>query len=225
MNEVITIENTEMQIKEYNGQRVVTFKDIDAVHNRKSGTARKRFNENKSHFIEFEDYFKVSPSVLRTALGVDMDKRQQNEVILITETGYLMLVKSFRDDLAWKVQRQLVNGYFKAMARQDQSRIPTKENTAYIPKVPLVQDWYDRNRGRIERFTRTLNVSKKELYHNILKRISERYDLEQAREIYKDEVGHYPIYAMDVVGYFPELGEAADDFLDRVQEKMIDKKF
>lgn len=29
MNEVITIENTEMQIREYNGQRVVTFKDID----------------------------------------------------------------------------------------------------------------------------------------------------------------------------------------------------
>lgn len=29
MNEVITIENTEMQIREYDGERVVTFKDID----------------------------------------------------------------------------------------------------------------------------------------------------------------------------------------------------
>lgn len=33
---------------------------------------------------------------------------QQNEVTLMTETGYLMLVKSFTDDLAWKVQRELV---------------------------------------------------------------------------------------------------------------------
>ena len=32
----------------------------------------------------------------------------------ITETGYLLLVKSFTDDLAWKVQRQLVSTYFKA---------------------------------------------------------------------------------------------------------------
>ena len=33
--------------------------------------------------------------------------------VLITEQGYLMLVKSFTDDLAWKVQRELVNGYFR----------------------------------------------------------------------------------------------------------------
>ena len=31
MSEIITIENTEMQIRECNGQRVVTFKDIDTV--------------------------------------------------------------------------------------------------------------------------------------------------------------------------------------------------
>ena len=32
---------------------------------------------------------------------------------LITESGYLMLVKSLQDDLAWKVQRELVNNYFR----------------------------------------------------------------------------------------------------------------
>lgn len=31
----------------------------------------------------------------------------------LTESGYLLLVKSFTDDLAWNVQRQLVNSYFK----------------------------------------------------------------------------------------------------------------
>lgn len=48
MNEVITIENTEMQIREYNGQRVVTFKDIDEVHQRPKGTAKRNFTRNKS---------------------------------------------------------------------------------------------------------------------------------------------------------------------------------
>lgn len=33
------IQGTEIQIKEYQGKRVVTLKDIDAVHQRKSGTA------------------------------------------------------------------------------------------------------------------------------------------------------------------------------------------
>lgn len=112
MNELQTINNTEILVKEFSGQRVVTFKEIDAVHGRPDGTARKRFNDNREHFIEGEDYFKITPSEFRTAIG-EMDARQQNDVTLITESGYLMLVKSFTDDLAWKVQRELVKGYFR----------------------------------------------------------------------------------------------------------------
>lgn len=56
MNDVITIENTEMQIRECKGQRVVTFKDIDMVHGNKAGTAKRNFTRNKKHFIENEDF-------------------------------------------------------------------------------------------------------------------------------------------------------------------------
>ena len=35
MAELVKIENTEMAIKEYNGMRVVTMKDIDRVHHKK----------------------------------------------------------------------------------------------------------------------------------------------------------------------------------------------
>lgn len=109
--QTVTINSTDISIKEYKGKRVVTLKEIDQCHGRPNGTARKRFNDNKTHFIEGVDYFKISPSVFRTAFGT-MDKRQQNDVTLLTESGYLMLVKSFTDDLAWDVQRQLVNSYF-----------------------------------------------------------------------------------------------------------------
>lgn len=47
MNELIKIGSQEIAVKEYQGQRVVTFKDIDMVHERPEGTARKRFNDNK----------------------------------------------------------------------------------------------------------------------------------------------------------------------------------
>lgn len=36
---VMEIQGTPIQIKEYAGQRVVTFKDVDTVHHRASGSA------------------------------------------------------------------------------------------------------------------------------------------------------------------------------------------
>lgn len=51
MNELIHIENTDISVKEYKGQRVVTFKDIDMVHGRPDGTARRNFNTNKRRLL------------------------------------------------------------------------------------------------------------------------------------------------------------------------------
>lgn len=109
----ITVGNHTLPIKEYNNVRVVTFKDIDIVHERPDGTARKRFNDNKKHFIEGEDYFKVCASEIRTRKIMSISNKTREDITLITESGYLMLVKSFTDDLAWKVQRELVNTYFR----------------------------------------------------------------------------------------------------------------
>ena len=115
VNEVM-INNIPVGIKEYQGQRVITLKDIDVVHNRPEGTARKRFNDNKKYFIEGEDYFKVCVSEIRTHKIMEISAKANEDVTFITESGYLMLVKSFTDDLAWNVQRQLVKGYFRARA-------------------------------------------------------------------------------------------------------------
>jgi len=72
MNDLQTVKvnETDISVKEYHGKRVVTFKDIDACHNRAEGTARKRFNDNKQHFIEGEDFFKVPYSeIIESPLG------------------------------------------------------------------------------------------------------------------------------------------------------------
>lgn len=112
--EKITINHIPLQVKEYNGQRVVTFKNIDAVHQRPNGTARKRSNDNRKHFIESEDYFVVKQADIQKSekrtLGFEVPNIR---LTLITETGYYMLVKSFTDDLSWAVQRELTNCYFR----------------------------------------------------------------------------------------------------------------
>lgn len=213
MNGVITIENTEMQIREYNGERVVTFKDIDMVHQRADGTASRNFRKNKKHFIEGVDYIRRNSSEAKR----EYDIIAPNGLTLVTESGYLLLVKSFTDDLSWKVQRQLVNAYFKV--REVQKEPYYKEPLAedFTPRVPIVSDWYERNKGRMYRLCRDSGNSRSYLYHCILNRLSERYDLEAAREIYKNEVGKYPEYPIDIVKYFPELEQDADRFLDRIE--------
>ena len=213
MNGVITIENTEMQIREYNGERVVTFKDIDMVHQRADGTASRNFRKNKKHFIEGVDYIRRNSSEAKR----EYDIIAPNGLTLVTESGYLLLVKSFTDDLSWKVQRQLVDVYFKV--REVQKEPYYKEPLAddFTPRVPIVSDWYERNKGRMYRLCRDSGNSRSYLYHCILTRLSERYDLDAAREIYKNEVGKYPDYPMDIVKYFPELEQDADKILDRIE--------
>lgn len=114
LNNLIRIGNADISVKEYGGQRVVTFKDIDAVHDRPDGTANKRFLDNKKRFIEGEDFFKVSNSEIRKSHIIPISDNDFTDKILITESGYLMLVKSFTDDIAWDIQRKLVNSYFRA---------------------------------------------------------------------------------------------------------------
>lgn len=112
MKELISINNREIEIKEFNNQRVVTFNDIDRVHERVEGTASRNFNRNKERFIKGIDYFHLTYEELRSTNFVERPNPQG--LTLLTESGYLMLVKSFTDNLAWEVQRKLVNNYFRA---------------------------------------------------------------------------------------------------------------
>lgn len=110
----ITIQNVELPVVEIEGQRVVTLSMVDKVHQRPEGTAGRNFREHRQRFIETEDYFQMSANEIRrnnpSAIPAAL---RRNDVILLTESGYLMLVKSFTDDLAWEVQRKLVSSYFR----------------------------------------------------------------------------------------------------------------
>ncbi len=108
----VPVQGIAVPVVEYKGQRVVTFAMIDAVHKRPEGTAKSRFWDNRSHFLHDEDFYLVDfaqKNVFRT-FGIEVPSRG---LTVLTESGYLMLVKSFTDDLAWDVQRALVKCYFR----------------------------------------------------------------------------------------------------------------
>lgn len=108
----LTIRDTRLPVVEFDGQRVVTLAMVDEVHGRPKGTASRNFQENRSRFIEGEDFYLVDFSKNNEFLkyGVQVPTRG---LTILTESGYLMITKSLTDDLAWDVQRQLVNSYFR----------------------------------------------------------------------------------------------------------------
>ncbi len=162
MNNLVTIGNTQFAAKTLDGKPVLTFRDIDTIHHRPEGSAKRNFNTNRQRFIEGEDFFKITPSEFRTAIG-DMDARQQNDITLVTESGYLMIVKSFTDDWAWEVQRRLVKTYFRAkelaaekpkpMSTNDLFELQLKINREYESKINALEERADSADRKISTIT------------------------------------------------------------------------
>ena len=113
---LVKINNNDVMVKEFQGQRVVTAWDIAKVHNREVKRINEIFKNNIDKFILKEDYFLLNPIEFSESFKTVQDFIPNNvkEIPLFTESGYLMLVKTFTDDLSWKVQRELVKGYFIA---------------------------------------------------------------------------------------------------------------
>lgn len=218
-NDLITIEGTALAVREYNGQRVVTFKDIDTVHQNKSGTAKRNFIRNKKHFIENEDFVIATRDLLKgdnlSLLNVDVPTRG---ITLLTESGYLLIAKSFSDDLSWQVQRSLVNGYFKA--KELATAVSTaliddglKYNTSGTP-LPKTKSWYDRNVEKMNWICSRLGWQQSTVIHKLLVRIGAEYDLSEADRIYQQETGREKRYMLDLVDYFPELADMATNWIN-----------
>lgn len=152
LNELQKIGNHEISVKTYNGQRVVTFKDIDMVHERPDGTARKRFSDNRDRFVECVDYFVVKPDDIRMSekrtTGISPEEVNNRGTALITETGYLMLVKSFTDDLAWDVQRKLVGSYFRAKQVVNENLSPQMQLLMQMVNTMAQKELADKERDR-----------------------------------------------------------------------------
>lgn len=112
---LITIADKEIELKEYNGERVVTSWDIADLHEKDVKVVNQHFNRNITNLIENEDYYIISKETFLKSHFVTLKNHAPNlkEVALFTESGYLLLVKGFTDERSWNIQRQLVKSYFK----------------------------------------------------------------------------------------------------------------
>lgn len=234
----VSICNRNIQIKEYNGHRVVTLKDVDTVHQRPTGTAKKNFQNNRKHLILNEDYFEITRKELREKFSPNSESLKGNPRLityLLTESGYLLLVKSFTDDLAWDVQRQLVNIYFTARDMV-QTTVNTYQDTNPDFSWTVIKDepmlfpkkgtWFTKNYKRMMNMCNELDINLSTLYAYIIRYVKHKYNLEMATEVYKAERPNVPFYIMNVICYFKNLEECATYYLDKLEEWLAvdDKK-
>lgn len=87
--------------------------------------------------------------------------------------------------------------------------IPMQSRTA----LPRRSDWYQENKDTLKFICESLDISHRELYHRLLQKLGETYDLTAANEIYRRERGFKPQYAIDIIGYFPELEKESNKLL------------
>jgi hypothetical protein len=107
--------NTTLPVLTWNKQTVITLAMVDDAHKRPDGTASRNFQKNRQYFIEGEDYFHLTHNEMALLNENRRVNKSSQGVIVFTLAGYMMLAKSLTDALAWQVQRELVNGYFKQL--------------------------------------------------------------------------------------------------------------
>lgn len=212
-----------LQIVEYEGVRVVTTKQIAEMYGTDSKVVSKNFNRNKDRYTEGKHYFLLQGQELKSFRQNDELPKNLNRLYLWTERGALLLAKSINTDVAWDAYERLVDFYFDVRTKfnppvecfpEEKPRIRYQTSTTPVPRNP---NWYARNRQRMYKICERAEVPVSTLYHHILLRIEEEFDLQAANEIYREELGHPPKYALDIVSYFPELARMADDYLDRLE--------
>ena len=118
------------------------------------------------------------------------------EIILFTESGYLMLVKTFDDELSWKIQRQLIKSYFKLVENIPQPLLEkvAKHDVEIEGIKHFVNEEWRINYGaqvsinklikdRVYLRAETTGADKKKLFKSIYSDIQRRFGIKSYRDI------------------------------------------
>lgn len=178
-NNLVKINEEEIIVKEYENQRVVTAWDIAKVHNREVREVNQQFNRNKEKLIEGEDYFSLTPIEFSKSQIVIQEfiPNSVKEIVLFTESGYLMLVKTFTDDLSWDIQRQLVKGYFKLKENNQKSLTLPQQLLAQAQYLVEIDNRVSVVEDKIDNEIRVDNGEQRKIQKAVGTRIYQRIDI------------------------------------------------
>ena len=111
MNELITINNYELPVRMYNGQRVVTFQDVATLYEVPVKNIQNNFYNNREWFKEGTDYFALKRDDLTQLDWVT--SKETPSLLVFTAHGFILLAKPIQTQNAWSVYVDIIDRYFQ----------------------------------------------------------------------------------------------------------------
>jgi hypothetical protein len=133
----------------YKGRPVITLRQMDELHGHSAGEAGHAFRRHRRKMALGKHYAIVKIADLKGVLSpletvnLTVSKGDKGgykgHIILLYRRGYLLLVKSFSDDLAWQVQEALVDAFERLEAGElVQATQPALLPPAWIQEIQQV---------------------------------------------------------------------------------------
>lgn len=116
MTQIITIQNTQLPVIEYQGQRVITTELLAQGYGAEVDSVRQNFKRNKNRFIEGKHYFQIEGeelAVLRVTYSHAQISSKVRYLTLWSERGASRHAKMLETDQAWEWYEALEDNYFR----------------------------------------------------------------------------------------------------------------
>ena len=164
---------------------------------------------------------KISPCSFWEEFTYKNENNQSYPCYLITKKGCEFIAHKMTGAKGTEFTARYINRFHEMEEHiKQQSSLPElkqNEPPKYLTtttKCPLANPFYSKHNEQIANICLATGITKKQFYYQILRYLSNKYDLKEAERIYKKELGHKPKYSADIIGYFPDLMKDAEAYLD-----------
>lgn len=131
-----------LQEIKYDGIRVLTTKQIAEAYGVKTDIIGYNFRYNKERYVEGKHYIMLEGQALRefklTNVEIQRSLPKISKLYLWTEKGALLHAKSLNTDKAWEVYDYLVDFYFRAKERTEETQpapVIKEEKKEELPQI------------------------------------------------------------------------------------------
>lgn len=109
MNNVMVIDGKPVEIIEYKGYKVITTKVMAEHHGLDVKVMNQKFKRNRKYFNEGKDYFAITTMEAQN-MGIHVGVMNRADIMhLYTPSGYLKMLKTINDDVAWGIFADMIN--------------------------------------------------------------------------------------------------------------------
>lgn len=163
-------------------------------------------------FIDLDEFWKESTYI---------DQRNREKICYnITKKGCEFIAHKCTGKKGVVFTARYINKFHKLEEKANNG------TTALLSKnpAPLTTTFYHKNLYRIEIFCKAMGMTKKQFIHNFIITIGEKYDINKATAQYVLENGQKPRFILEILDYFPEMGETAQNFFDKIYNEYVKEK-